>query len=428
MEVEMKNFNDYYEYIINRGNTNGGHSLEKIRRLLALFDNPQDKIDVIHVAGTNGKGSTAHMLEETLALKNKVGLFTSPYMTKINESISISGEDISDEDFMEIIDRLKEPLKRLDEEGYHNSYFEVLTAIMYIYFYEKKVDLAVVEVGLGGSLDSTNIIKKPKACVITTISKDHVQILGDSLEEIAGNKAGIIKEDSRVFLYPKEGTVKKVFTDKCEQSHSKLYTYDKNEIEILKLGSTYNEFNFRDYKNIKTSLTGIHQVYNAATALLCLDHIKDEYNLTKDDIYKGLFRADNPGRLQMISKKPRILLDGSHNKEAIDALIKSLENYTYDRLIVGFSILKDKDYPYIIEKLSKVACKIILTQIEDNPRAFDLDDLYEIVKEKFDDVEKIKDPIEAYNFSKKIASDEDLVIWCGSLYLVGNLLKYEKES
>ena len=130
----------------------------------------------------------------------------------------------------------------------------------------------------------------------------------------------------------------------------------------------------------------------------------------------------------MISKKPRILLDGSHNKEAIDALIKSLENYTYDRLIVGFSILKDKDYPYIIEKLSKVAGKIILTQIEDNPRAFDLDDLYEIVKEKFDDVEKIKDPIEAYNFSKKIASDEDLVIWCGSLYLVGNLLKYEKES
>ena len=116
--------------IRDRGNTNGGHSLEKIRRLLALFDNPQDKIDVIHVAGTNGKGSTAHMLEETLALKNKVGLFTSPYMTKINESISISGEDISDEDFMEIIDRLKEPLKRLDEEGYHNSYFEVLTAIM----------------------------------------------------------------------------------------------------------------------------------------------------------------------------------------------------------------------------------------------------------------------------------------------------------
>jgi len=130
----------------------------------------------------------------------------------------------------------------------------------------------------------------------------------------------------------------------------------------------------------------------------------------------------------MISKKPRILLDGSHNKEAIDALIKSLENYTYDRLIVGFSILKDKDYPYIIEKLSKVAGKIILTQIEDNPRAFDLDDLYEIVMEKFDDVEKIKDPIEAYNFSKKIASDKDLVIWCGSLYLVGNLLKYEKES
>lgn len=424
----MKNFNDYYEYILNRGSTNGGHSLEKIRRLLAFFDNPQDKIDVIHVAGSNGKGSTAHMIAETLALKNKVGLFTSPYMTKINESISISGIDISDEDFMEIIDRLKEPLRRLDEEGYHNSYFEVLTAIMYIYFYEKKVDLAVVEVGLGGSLDSTNIIKKPKACVITTISKDHVQILGDSLEEIAENKAGIIKDKSRVFLYPKEGTVKKVFTDKCKKTNSKLYTFEKDEIEILKLGPAYNEFNFREYKNIKTSLIGIHQIYNAATALLCLDYIKDEYGLTRIDLYVGLLRAKNPGRLQLISKKPRILLDGSHNKEAIDALIKSLENYTYDKLIVGFSILKDKDYPYIIDKLSNKANKIIVTKIEDNPRAFDLDDLYEIVKEKFDDVEKIEDPIKAFDLSKSLAKDEDLVIWCGSLYLIGKILNYEKES
>lgn len=426
VEDIMENFDQYYEFILNRGSTSGGHSLDKIKSLLEYFDNPQDKIKVIHIAGTNGKGSTAHMIAKTLSRKNRVGLFTSPYMTKINEAISISGVDISDEDFAEIIDRLKKPLEELDAKGLHNSYFEVLTAIMYIYFYEKKVDVAVVEVGLGGSLDSTNIIKSPIACVITTISKDHIQILGDSLEEIAQNKAGIIKDDSEVFLYPKEGAVEEVFVEKVRNTSSRLHTFVKTEIEIIKTGPDYNEFSFRSYNNIKTSLVGLHQIYNAVTALITLDFLKEEFNLSNKDIYNGLLTTRNPGRLELINKNPRVLVDGSHNREAIDALTYAISSYKYRKLIVGFSILKDKDYNYIIDSLAKLADEIIVTKIKDNPRAFDTDELYSLVKDKGKEVIEIKDPIKAYEYSKEKASENDLVLWCGSLYLVGDILKYEK--
>ena len=428
MKVEdiMENFNQYYEFILNRGSTSGGHSLEKIKSLLEYFDNPQDKIKVIHIAGTNGKGSTANMIANTLSRKNRVGLFTSPYMTKINEAISISGVDISDCDFAEIIDRLKKPLEELDKKGLHNSYFEVLTAIMYIYFYEKKVDVAVVEVGLGGSLDSTNIIKSPLACVITTISKDHIQILGDSLEEIAQNKAGIIKDKSEVFLYPKEGAVEEVFIEKARNTESRIHTFDKTEVEIIKTGPDYNEFSFRSYKNIRTSLVGLHQIYNAVTALITLDFLKKEFNLSNKDISDGLLTTRNPGRLELINKNPRILVDGSHNREAIDALINAISSYKYRKLIVGFSILKDKDYNYIIDSLAKIADEIIVTKIKDNPRAFDTDELYSLVKDKAKKAIEIVDLVKAYEYSKKLAHEDDLVLWCGSLYLVGDILKHEK--
>ena len=422
----MENFNQYYEFILNRGSTSGGHSLEKIKSLLEYFDNPQDKIKVIHIAGTNGKGSTANMIANTLSRKNRVGIFTSPYMTKINEAISISGVDISDRDFAEIIDRLKKPLEELDKKGLHNSYFEVLTAIMYIYFYEKKVDVAVVEVGLGGSLDSTNIIKSPLACVITTISKDHIQILGDSLEEIAQNKAGIIKDKSEVFLYPKEGAVEEVFIEKARNTESRIHTFDKTEVEIIKTGPDYNEFSFRSYKNIRTSLVGLHQIYNAVTALITLDFLKKEFNLSNKDISDGLLTTRNPGRLELINKNPRILVDGSHNREAIDALINAISSYKYRKLIVGFSILKDKDYNYIIDSLAKIADEIIVTKIKDNPRAFDTDELYSLVKDKAKKAIEIVDLVKAYEYSKELAHEDDLVLWCGSLYLVGDILKNEK--
>lgn len=419
--------NDYLDWIYDRGNTSGKkHTLEKIRRLLAHFDNPQDKIKVIHVAGTNGKGSTCRFLAQTIGNVSSCGLFTSPYMVRINESISISGVEISDEDFKKYIDRLKPVVEKLDEEGYHNTYFEVLTAIMYLYFYDKKVDYAVVEVGLGGSLDSTNIIKKPLASVITTISKDHIQVLGDSLEQIAANKAGIIKKNVPIFVYPQKDLVMKVIKEKAKLENANIFTFTKDEIKVNELTSSYNEFTFNSFNHIRTSLIGTHQIYNASLALMVLNFFKKEFKLDEKIIRKSFFETTNPGRLQEIHKSPRILLDGSHNQEAIDSLLESIKNFTYDKLILGFSVLEDKNHDYIIGNLANIADKIIVTSI-DNPRAMELEDIEKEFKVYGKSVIKIEDRKKAFKKTIDLSKENDLILWCGSLYLVGEILSFKDE-
>ncbi|MDU5912944.1 MAG: folylpolyglutamate synthase/dihydrofolate synthase family protein [Anaerococcus vaginalis] len=417
---------DYYlDWIYDRGNSAGKRrDLSAIKALLDELGNPQDKMKVIHIAGTNGKGSTANFIASTLAQKVKCGLFTSPYMVEINEEVKINGNPISDEDFFSYIEMIKPICEKLDKINLKNTYFEVMTALMYKYFYDKKVDVCVVETGLGGRLDSTNIVKKPIVCLITTISMDHTNILGNTIEEIAQNKAGIIKEDVPVFIYPQEKSALDVITKEADEKNAKIFDFKFDEIKIENENEIFNEFDFRSYKNIKTSLIGKVQIYNACNAINLLDYFKDEFNISKEDIRKGIFESKNPGRLQIISKNPKVLIDGSHNKESIDALINSLKNFHYDKLIVGFSVLKDKDYKYIIQKLSDFADEIVITSV-DNPRSFEIDELEKIVKEKFLNVRGFKDIKKAYEYTKSKAGSNDLVLWCGSLYLVGEILKFE---
>lgn len=417
---------DYYlDWIYGRGNSAGKRrDLSAIKALFNELDNPQDKLKVIHIAGTNGKGSTANFIANTLALKVKCGLFTSPYMVEINEEVKINGISISDDDFFTYIEMIKPICERLDEINLKNTYFEVMTALMFKYFYDKKVDVCVIETGLGGRLDSTNIVKKPIASLITTISMDHTNILGNTIEEIAQNKAGIIKENVPVFIYPQDKQALDIIIKEAREKNAKIYDFKFNEIKIKNENESFNEFDFRSYKNIKTSLIGKIQIYNACNAINLLDYFKDEFNLDKKTIKKGIYESTNPGRLQIISKDPIVLIDGSHNKESIDALINSLKNFQYDKLIVGFSVLKDKDYKYIIEKLSHIADEIVITSV-DNPRAFEICELKKIVKEKFLNVRAFKDIKNAYVYTKSNAGSNDLVLWCGSLYLVGEILKFE---
>lgn len=417
---------DYYlDWVYGRGNSAGKRrDLSAIKALLNELDNPQDKIQVIHIAGTNGKGSTANFIANTLALKVKCGLFTSPYMVEINEEVKINGISISDDDFFTYIEMIKPICERLDEINLKNTYFEVMTALMFKYFYDKKVDVCVIETGLGGRLDSTNIVKKPIASLITTISMDHTNILGNTIEEIAQNKAGIIKENVPVFIYPQEKPALDIIKKEAFEKNARIYDFKFDEIKIKNENESFNEFDFRTYKNIKTSLIGKVQIYNACNAINLLDYFKGEFNIDEETIKRGIYESTNPGRLQIISKDPRVLIDGSHNKESIDALINSLKNFRYDKLIVGFSVLKDKDYKYIIDKLSQIADEIVITSV-DNPRAFEICELKKIVKEKFSNVKGFKDIIKAYEYTKSKAGSNDLVLWCGSLYLVGEILKFE---
>ena len=411
-------------FVLNRGTSKGVHTLDKIRLLLEEFDNPQDKIRTIHIAGTNGKGSTTKMIAKVLASKNKTATFTSPYIRRINEAIAINGCDISDDEFIDLVKKIKKPIESLDNKGYYLSYFEVLTAIAYIFFYEQKVDVAIIETGLGGLLDCTNIIKKPLASVITTISMDHMNILGNSIEEIAYQKAGIIKKDCPVFIYPNNQIAMQVFSKKVDETNSASFTFNKDEVNIKQADDKANVFDFRNYKDVKLKLLGKHQIYNACLALLILDHFKEDFNIDEKIIKESLENTENIGRLTTISSNPRVIVDGSHNKEAIDALIDTIRNFSYDRLIIGFSVLGDKDYEYIIRRLSEIADELVVTSI-DNPRAFDFDELSKITKEKFKSAIAIEDNKKAYEYSKSICNRNDLVLWCGSFYLISDIISYQ---
>lgn len=424
----MKNFDDYLDYLYGRGSSGEDHTLRNIRKVMEAFDNPQDKIKTIHVAGTNGKGSTAKMLANVLSKKVKCGIFTSPYMVRINEEISINGVDISNEDFFNLMDRIRPVAEQCDEEGYHITYFEFLTAMVYLYFYEQKVDVAVIEVGLGGSLDSTNIIKSPLASVICSISMDHMNVLGSTIEEIAANKAGIIKKNRPVFVYPQTSEeALRVIKEKSIVEQAQLFTFKKDEINIKDSSNFGNTFDFKSYKDLQTSLRGEHQIYNASLALMVLDYFKKDFNLSEDDIKEGIRETYNPGRVDLVSTNPRVLLDGSHNKESIDALLASLKKFDYDKLIVGFSILKDKDHKDIIRKIAGLADELIITHIDDNPRALDTQIIDEEAKAYAKDIHVIENNKEAFEFSLKEANDKYLVLWCGSLYLIGKILSYLEE-
>lgn len=414
-------------FVLNRGTSKGVHTLDKIRLLLEEFDNPQDKIRTIHIAGTNGKGSTTKMIAKVLASKNKTATFTSPYIRRINEAIAINGCDISDDEFIDLVKKIEKPIENLDNKGYYLSYFEVLTAMAYIFFYEQKVDVAIIETGLGGLLDCTNIIKKPLASVITTISMDHMNILGNSIEEIAYQKAGIIKKDCPVFIYPNNQIAMQVFSKKVDETNSASFTFNKDEVNIKQADDKANVFDFRNYKDVKLKLLGKHQIYNACLALLILDHFKKDFNIDEKIIKESLENTENIGRLTTISSNPRVIVDGSHNKEAIDALIDTIRNFSYDRLIIGFSVLGDKDYEYIIRRLSEIADELVVTSI-DNPRAFDFDELSKITKEKFKSAIAIEDNKKAYEYSKSICNRNDLVLWCGSFYLISDIISYQSED
>lgn len=425
--MEKFDYKSAVDFIIGRPSSKGVHTLEKIRKLLDIFDNPQDKIKIIHVAGTNGKGSTSKILAQAFSTRNRVGVFTSPYISRINEAIVIDGKEISDKDFADLVSRIKSPVESLDNEGLYLTYFEVLTAIMYIYFYEQNVDIAIIETGLGGLLDSTNIVKKPLASVITTISIDHTNILGNSIEEIAYQKAGIIKEGVPVFIYPQTKKAMDVLVNKAIKTNSKVYTFNKDEIEIKQADEKANIFTFRTYKDVHIKLLGVHQIYNASLALMVLEYFKDEFDLDEASIKKALAKADNIGRLTEISKEPRVIVDGSHNKESIDALKEALKTFTYNRLIIGFSVLKDKDYAYIIDSLNGLADELVVTSM-DNPRAFSLEELKEIVGQKRKDFIAFRDNIKAYEYSKSLYKKGDLIVWCGSLYLISDLINYENQT
>ena len=410
-------------WLENRNIPLGEFTTDNIKALLDIFDRPQDKLKIIHITGTNGKGSVASFIANALIENNySVGKFTSPYITNIREEIEVNRKEISEEDFANIASEVRSKVEELDEKKIFVSGFEILTAISYIYFSRKKLDFAVMEVGMGGRVDATNVMEK-SIPVFCHIALDHANILGDTLEKIAREKGGIIKENSTVFSYPQNEEARQELKKISKEKSSSFNEFFLDEVRLISSDEFGNKFDFRNHKNVEISLIGEHQALNASLALMVLDSLKEEYKLDEEKIKLGFKKAANIGRTECLSRNPLVLVDGSHNLDSIEKIEKSVKKFKYKNLILGFSLLKDKDHSNILKKIEKIADKIVLTEI-DNERFTDLDSLEREFKSFSNkEIYAIKNRQEAVEKTLALAEEDDMVLWCGSLYLIKDIRK-----
>ncbi len=421
-------YTDALAYINDKDKFGSKLGLTSIGRLMELLANPQDNLKIIHVAGTNGKGSTSSYLANCIRSAGyNVGLFTSPYLERFNERIQINGLDIPDDKLGQITSRVKDACDQMVGMGQgHPTTFEVITAIGFVYFYEEKVDYLVLEVGLGGRFDSTNVIKNSLASVITSIDYDHIKELGNTLEEIAYQKAGIIKENGLVISYDQDQEVADVILEVVKDNNAEIFISKSENLEIVKESDRGNIFNYRygeDYlDSVQTSMIGQYQIYNASLAITTLLLLRDKglIDIDKDHIYKGILDTKWRGRLEVLRRDPIFLIDGAHNVQGIDHLSKALKLFSYDRLILGIGILKDKDVDHMIEKLIPLADIVVTTEVN-MPRRLEAEELARKIKNYNENVYIEKDIKDAIHKALSIANKDDLILFGGSLYLIGEV-------
>lgn len=422
------NYNEALAYINDKDKYGSRLGLASIGSLLDYLENPHKDLKYIHVAGTNGKGSTSAYIGQILKSAGyRVGLYTSPYLENFTERIQINNDEIPDIELARITELVKRAADKMLEAGIdHPTTFEIVTAIAFIYFKEQNVDFVVLEVGLGGRYDSTNIIESSLVSVITTIAYDHTEVLGNSLGEIAYQKAGIIKENGLVILYPQETEAESTIVKVAKEKNARLVKVQFDNIEIISQTYLKSIFNFRingfDYKNIQISMISNYQVYNAVTAITTIIELGklQNLNISEKDLKDGLIKTKWKGRLETIRKEPIFLIDGAHNLQGINQLVEAIKLFPYKRLIVGIGILKDKDFSHMIEKISSLASEIIVTEVN-MPRKLDANVLAEEISKYNKNVYIEKDIKKAVLKSLELTSSEDMVVFCGSLYLVGEV-------
>ncbi len=399
--------------------------LERIKKLCELLGNPQDDLKCIHIAGTNGKGSTSVFLNNILTDAGyKVGLYTSPYIYEFNERIQIGNMPIDDSDLTEIMSEISKKVNIMLESGYeHPTEFELITAAAFLYFKEKNCDYVVLEVGLGGTFDATNIIKKPLLSVITSISLDHTDYLGNTVTEVAKNKCGIIKENCPTVTYMKQKYEALDVIRKTAKLKNSYLTVCEPSVDIIKCGLTGNEFLYNG-ELYKTSLVGKYQIYNAITAINAAWLLKENgVVISQKNIENGLFLAKWPARFEILKETPTIIADGSHNADGMSSFVETAKEILENKkLICVFGMLKDKDYDFCLCKLAEITDTIVLTEVE-NPRREFVENLAKTAKKYVKNVYSEKENSNALKKALEIAKKDDVVIALGSLYMMNNIKK-----
>ena len=414
----MSNSVELYHSLLRFGVEPG---LERISALLDMLGNPQEKIKVVHIAGTNGKGSTAAMMSEILiAAGYKTGLFISPYITSFNERMQINAVPISTEELDDISEQVFQKIASLNEKGIYPTEFEAVTAAAFLYFYKKSCDVAVIEVGLGGRFDSTNVIKNPLVSIITSISIDHVGILGNTVEEIALEKCGIIKRGCPVVTTgAQEKEVLNIIKNKAIEENSPLVIADiKAELveeSILGTIYIYNE------KQIFVPFAGRHQVENSILAINAAMELSKTLNITIDNIICGIKNAKNPARTEVLSRRPLVILDGSHNEASVKALAEILKRELKGkRLLLLVSMMEDKQVDKAMSFLYPLIDTAIVTKAT-NPRAMSCDELSKLFIEHNIPTIIEEDPQKSARLLYHLSAEFDACLVCGSLYLAGDV-------
>lgn len=415
------NYDEAINYITGTPWTTRERGHMRILELLEKLGNPHTKLKYIHIAGTNGKGSTSSMLASILQKAGyRTGLFTSPHLIKYNERMKIDGKDISDERLAKIMTRIA-PIA--DAMAVSPSEYELLTAAAFVWYAEEKCDIIVLEVGMGGELDSTNVIPDKEAAVITAIGYDHMAILGNTLEEITSTKAGIITGSFDTVLYHQAENITKVVSDKCREMNAELHISDDESVKVVNRTLDYQEFESSYLTGtVKFPLMGNYQLKNAATVLETCKVLKNKgYNLTDEIIRSGLEECRWATRFEIVGRKPVFIIDGGHNEQGITAAVDSLKSLFPDKKVVYIlGVLSDKCFDKMLEKLYSNA-EYFVTLTPDSPRALGGDKLASIIQsagQKAQNFESIRDAI---IFATEKAGEDKVICSLGSLYLAGNI-------
>lgn len=424
------------EYLNNFFKGTKNPSLKAMEFFMKNFNNFEQQMNFIHIAGTNGKGSCTEMMANILEKQGyKVGKFLSPHLVKYNERISINGVDISDEEMANIIEELQPIIEEYNKtEEVDVTLFELETTMALLYFYRNNVDFVVLETGLGGLYDCTNIISKPLVSIITSIGYDHLNILGKTLPEIAVQKAGIIKEGSQTVIFEQEKDVNDVFIRTCSSKNNKLHIISNNDISNYRFDENFQYFNYKDMKDIKINLKGRAQIKNASICIEAIKIIRNYgYKITDTSILEGLSTVIHKGRLEKLNNNPEIIFDGAHNEPAIINLLDTIKMYySNSKRVYIVSILNRKDYKKMLELLSKDREAIfIMTSGNDAERYTSKEKLYNCMSENIE-----KNRIYKYELDEAIANimrkkDDTVYFVIGSFYVYGdvvNLIKKNKDG
>lgn len=404
--------------------------LDSITELCRRLGNPQEQLKFVHVAGTNGKGSVASMVASVMtAAGYKVGKYCSPAVFEYRERYQIGSRVVSQVAFCSYLERVRDCAEAMAADGLpHPTTFEVETALAFLYFAEKGCDLVVLETGMGGRMDATNLVQNTLVAVLTSIGMDHMHFLGGTLDKIAAEKAGIIKNRCYVISAKQPKDAERMIRQKASLERAKLVIADAGRCKQIKYGIRKQSFTYDNLKNIQITLSGTYQIDNAVLAIEVVRALqKSGFSVSEEQLRKGFLEAEWPGRFQVVHKKPLVIIDGAHNENAAECLKESIEQELTpeqrENLILIMGVLKDKEYEKVAEIICPFGKHVITLAPPNNPRALGAYELAKTVQEIQPSVTAVDSVEEAVEMSFLLADEKSVILALGSLSYLGRLTK-----